>query len=295
MPAGQKVVTALAQHYSAAPVVAMVFAVLGTFSELEAQAVGTIRGVTLDAATNEPLGDVNILVRGTDMGVTSGAGGAFLLRGVPAGAQTLVVSRVGYGTEEQSVNIRAGDTLRVRLALRSSPVNLDELAVTAEAETTRVRESPFSVTVIDGQRLAGRGLTLDEALQRVTGVQIRRSGGVGSASIFNIRGLEGQRVQIYIDGNAADVAGDAFSLDDIPLQIVERIEVYRGVVPARFGGDGLGAAVNVVTIDPEGGYLDVGYAAGSYGQHQLSATAKRRLGSSLEATLSVNQIGRAHV
>lgn len=288
MPAGQRVVTARAQHHFVARFMATVLAALGTFSGLEAQAVGTVRGVTVDAMTNEPLGDVSIVVRGTEIGATSGATGVFLLPGVPVGAQTLVVSRIGYAAEERKVDVIAGDTLRLRFALRSSPVNLDELAVTAEAEATQIRESPFSVTVIDGQRLAGRGLTLDEALQRVTGVQIRRSGGLGSASIFNIRGLEGQRVQIYIDGNAADVAGDAFSLDDIPLQLVERIEVYKGVVPARFGGDGLGAAVNVVTIHPEGGYLDVGYAAGSYGQHQLSATVKRRLGSGFEGSLSVN-------
>ncbi len=101
--------------------------------------------------------------------------------------------------------------------------------------------------------------------------------------------MEGQRVQVYLNGNAADIVGDAFTLDDIPLQLVERIEVYKGIVPARFGGDGLGSAINVVSVHPEGGYLDAGYTLGSFGQHQLGVTGQRPLGTvTVEGTLSAD-------
>ena len=222
------------------------------------------------------------------LAATTADDGQYEVAGVPTGTWQVRVTRLGYVPQTLDVTIRPGARATADFTLVALPTELSRVVVTERDEAARIRESPFSVTVIEGARLAGRGLTLDEALQRATGVQVRRSGGLGSASVFHVRGLEGQRVQIYVDGNAADVAGNAFTLDDLPLQLIERIEIYKGVVPARFGGDGLGAAINIVLIHPEGGYADVGYTAGSYGQQQVSATAQRPLGRGLELAATLN-------
>jgi vitamin B12 transporter len=251
----------------------------------------TVGGRVTDRQSDQPVAGAIVSVDGDAPQTESDSTGRFTLR-VSVGSRSIRVSRIGYGEWERTVEVRDTGEVTLDVALTPVAMALSELEVLgerrAETEMREIRQSAFAVSVIDGQKLAGRGLTLDEALQRATGVQVRRSGGLGSASVFNIRGLEGQRVQVYINGNAADIAGNSFSLDDIPLQLVERVEVYKGVVPARFGGDGLGAAVNVVTIDPEGGYLDAGYTAGSYGQHQLSVTAKRELWDGIAAGVSVN-------
>lgn len=257
-------------------------------AQTAAAQTGTVAGRVTDAATGEALPGATVAVVGTALGAATGDDGRFAVPRVPAGAQTVRVSFVGYVPAERAVTVRPGQTAALDVALAPDAGALGEVTVNSDAEAQAVRESPFAVTVVDGQRLAGRGLTLDEAIARAAGVQVRRSGGLGSTSVFNIRGLEGQRVQIYIDGNAADVVGNALTLDDIPLQLVERIEVYKGVVPARFGGDGLGAAINVVTRHPEGGYLDAGYTAGSFGQHQVSVTGQRPLGRGFEAAATLN-------
>lgn len=253
---------------------------------------GTVQGRVVAAVGGSPLMGASVVVVGDSVRALTDSSGAFVLARVGVGLRTIRITRIGYLVQERLVTVQAGKTATLVVTMPAAAVELPSLTVEGEtrsqAEIRDLQQSPFSVTVLDGQQLAGRGLTLDEALQRATGVQVRRSGGLGSASIFNVRGLEGQRVQIYVNGNAADLAGNAFSLDDIPLQLVERIEVYKGIVPARFGGDGLGAAINVVTIHPEGGYADVGYTFGSYGQHQLSATAKRPFGRGLEVGASVN-------
>lgn len=249
---------------------------------------GTINGRITDTSTGTPLPGATVAIVGTTLGAAAGDDGAFAITEVPAGVYTLRASLVGYTPVEREIAVRSDETIEIDFTLAQTTAEMDEVTITGDAEAAEIRESPYAVTVIDGQRLAGRGLTLDEALQRATGVQIRRTGGLGSASIFNIRGLEGQRVQIYIDGNPADVGGDSFTLDNIPLQLIERVEVYKGVVPARFGGDGLGAAVNVVIIKPEDGYFDAGYTLGSYGQHQFSVTGVRPLARGVRLGASVN-------
>lgn len=260
-----------------------------------AQDGGTLRIRVVEEGTGSPVAGAVVHVDGVEPRGATDTLGLLVLTGVVPGTRTLRVSRIGYAEALRSAAVRPGAMTSVEIRLVSRAVILPGLTVLAETRVQReareVRQSPFAVTVIDGQRLAGRGLSLDEAVQRVTGVQVRRSGGLGSASVFNVRGLEGQRVQVYVDGNATNVVGDAFSLNDLPVQVIERVEVYKGVVPARFGGDGLGAAINLVTIDPPGGYVDAGYTMGSYGLHQFSGLARRPLGGglTLAGTLNVDR------
>ncbi|MEM0962369.1 MAG: TonB-dependent receptor [Bacteroidota bacterium] len=253
----------------------------------EAQ-TGAIAGQITEAASGDPLEGATVAVAGTTLGAATEADGRYRIERVPAGAVAVRVSFVGFAPRDTVVTVQSGGTVRLDVALAEAGDALGEVAVESDAEAESIRESPFAVSIVDGQQLAGRGLTVDEAIARVAGVQVRRSGGLGSASVFSIRGLEGQRVQIYVNGNAADVAGDAFTLDNIPLQLVERVEVYKGVVPAQFGGDGLGSAINVVTIHPPAGYLDAGVTLGSFGQQQISVTGLRPLGLGFEAGASVN-------
>ena len=58
--------------------------------------------------------------------------------------------------------------------------------------------------------------------------------------------------------------GESFSLENIPASIVDRVEVYKGVVPAYLGGDALGGAINIVTNESKKNYYDISYRVGSF-------------------------------
>jgi outer membrane receptor protein involved in Fe transport len=260
------------------------------------QEAGTLNGRVTDRSAGEPLAGVQVSLEGGRAVAASDSAGIYVLHRIPPGTWSVQLRRIGYAPETRTVVMRPAERVSLDVAMSPLATSLQEVTVVgeapAQAEMRAIRQGPFSVTVLDGQRLAARGLTLDEALQRATGVQVRRAGGLGSASVFNVRGLEGQRVQVYVNGNAADLPGNAFSLDDIPLQLVDRIEIYKGVVPARFGGDGLGAAINVVTREPSGGYADLGYTTGSHGTHQLATVAQRpfaRLGLDVAGSLNLDR------
>jgi outer membrane receptor protein involved in Fe transport len=143
-----------------------------------------------------------------------------------------------------------------------------EVRVAGDRTVAELRQSPYPVTVIDVKKYAGRATDLNELLDRTAGVKIRQSGGVGSTARISIRGIEGRRIAVFIDSHPVTAPDGSFGINDLPLQLIERIEIYKGVVPARLGGDGLGSAVNVVLRDRQQSYADMGYSISSYNTHR---------------------------
>lgn len=144
-------------------------------------------------------------------------------------------------------------------------------------EIEKLRHSPMPVSVIDVTRFHGRNISLNEVLKRVAGVKIKQQGGLGSRATIAIHGLDGNRVKIYIDGSPLNSPDGTFGINDIPIQFIERIEVYKGVVPAKFGGDSTGGAVNVVIKEFKGNYIDATYSVGSYGEHRGTFVLQKEL------------------
>ena len=125
--------------------------------------------------------------------------------------------------------------------LTDTILHLNEVTIEARherKELTEARQQGVPVSVIDGKMLAGRGTSIVEVINHQTGVKIRRVGAVGSETKVNVRGLEGNRVQIYMDGKPLNTPDGSFNINDIPLQYIDRIEIYKGIVPPEFGGDG---------------------------------------------------------
>ena len=60
-----------------------------------------------------------------------------------------------------------------------------------------------------------------------------------------------KRVAIYIDGFPLNSPDGSFDINDIPIDAIKYIEIYKGIVPAEYGSDGLGGAINVVTREDE--------------------------------------------
>jgi len=82
---------------------------------------------------------------------------------------------------------------------------------------------------------------------------VQRTGGLGSEQRFSLQGLENEQVRFFLDGVPLALAGYPFGIGDIPVNLIERVEVYSGVVPIRFGADALGGAVQLVTRAPQPG------------------------------------------
>lgn len=225
-----------------------------------------------------PLIGVTIQLEHTSIGTTTDEQGNYELKNIPIGKSTIVFSCVGLKRITKTVFFSESEKNKVLdVLMEDANMQLDGVEVVGISERHEIREikqQGVPVTVIDGKTLAGRGTSISEVLNHQTGVKLRQTGGVGSQTKINVRGLEGNRVQIYMDGYPLNTPDGNFSINDIPLQFIDRIEIYKGIVPPEFGGDGLGSAVNVVTIDPDKDFYDLAYKMQSYGTHEGSATVR---------------------
>jgi len=156
---------------------------------------------------------------------------------------------------------------------QSTPATASVL-VTATRLPERVGSALAEVSVIDRAQLdASSGRTLSEVLSSLPGLQFSSNGGLGkSASVF-VRGLEARHTLLLIDGVRVGSASlGTPSLDNLPLDTVERIEVVRGPMSALYGNDAAGGVIQVVTQRGRPGLQPVVRAiAGSNGHGQLAA------------------------
>jgi iron complex outermembrane receptor protein len=106
-------------------------------------------------------------------------------------------------------------------------------------------------TVIDTRAAPAGVSSLSDALSVAPGVQVRRFGGLGQFSTVSVRGFSPGQVQVYLDGVPLSRADDeVVNLSDLPLDALERVEVYRGVTPLAFAQSGPGGVVNLVPRRP---------------------------------------------
>lgn len=224
---------------------------------------GTIRGVVTDAATSRPLAGVQVHIPGTQRGGLTDDRGAFLLLNVPAGEYTLRALALGYGTAEQTVTVRPGETAIVDFALSMTAITLDEVVVTATGET-RKREVGNAVATVNTSEIpapAMRGAQ-DLLTGRTAGVSIMmNSGQPGAGGTIRIRGnnsvSQGNDPIIYVDGvriyngsTPTSVASRQASspLQDINPADIERIEVVKGpAATTLYGTEASGGVIQIFT------------------------------------------------
>jgi outer membrane receptor protein involved in Fe transport len=169
---------------------------------------------------------------------------------------------------------------RARAAEPEEP--LGEVVVTAPParEEGSARDPTAFATVVDTSSAPARVETLTEALSDTVGVQVRRFGGLGDFSTVSIRGSSAGQVQVYLDGvPLARAQNEVVNLADLPLDAVERVEVYRGTTPLAFAQSGAGGIVNVVTRRP--GDVPLTAASTSYGSfdtRKVDVTRSARVG-----------------
>lgn len=184
----------------------------------------------------------------------------------------LMVSFVGYQTIIDTI---ITNRKHYTLKLFPEPIDLADVVIVGKTRAQVLRESPEAVSVIDAKELQGRSISLETVLNKTIGLKVGQTGGLGSSSRIIVHGLEGNRIQILWDGIPMSNSDGAFSLDEIPIDIIERIEVYKSIIPARFGCDGLGGAINIVTKEFSTDYLDASYEFGSYQTHKGSVFSRK--------------------
>jgi vitamin B12 transporter len=146
----------------------------------------------------------------------------------------------------------------------------------ARSEAERLQQSAEAVTVVDTRKAQERTADLGEVLARTQGVSVRRAGGLGSSTRFSLNGLYDDQIRFFLDGVPLKLAGYPFGIENVPVNLVERVEIYRGVVPIRFGADALGGAVNLVSDQRYETHAGASYQVGSFSTRRITVDGRHR-------------------
>jgi len=240
----------------------------GTYAQSQALLSGYVKDGTA------PVAGATVILRGSKSGTTTDANGYYELKGISPGSYTLVISYTGYATSATKITLKAQDKQSVNVNLADDQKQLSNVDIHGKTKTQQIKESGFAVNAIDTKKFANTTADLNQILNRSTGVRIREQGGLGSDFKFSINGLSGKQVKFFIDGIPMDVMGSGMSLNNIPVNLAERLEVFKGVVPVNLGADAMGGAVNVVTNQKVINYLDVSHSYGSFNTNRSALTGQ---------------------
>lgn len=214
-------------------------------------------------------GEVAVTLRpadGTERVANTDDAGVARFEDLPAGAAT-----VRAGETRAEVILEAGAETEVTLSLTTPDAGATrETVVRSRSGFQRLRASAEAVTVLDTTVAKGRAADMGELLARTQGITVRRGGGLGATATFSLNGLEGDQVRMFLDSVPLELAGYPFGVWNVPVNLVRGVEVYRGVVPVRFGTDALGGALNLVSDNRPVTSLAASYQVGSFGTHRVT-------------------------
>jgi outer membrane receptor for ferrienterochelin and colicins len=211
-----------------------------------------IHGHVIDKNTGEHLPYIVVMLKGTTIGVTTEHTGHYMIRNIPEGRFTIEVSAIGYKTQTREVNIAKGRSYEVNFTLEEDFVLIDGVIVSATRSETTRRMSPTLVNVV-GMDTYDRinATTVAQGLSFQPGVRVENNCQNCGFQQVRINGLDGQYTQILIDSRPifSALAG-VYGIEQLPANMVDRVEVMRGGGSALFGSSAIAGTINIITREP---------------------------------------------
>ncbi len=218
-----------------------------------------ITGHVTDKITGEHVAFINIFLKGTTVGTSTDETGHYMLRNIPAGTYTVTASAVGYKTISKDITIKNGKTYDVNFVIEEDVVLLDNVVVSANRSETKRREASNIVNVLTPLVFETTNATnMAQGLNYQPGVRVENNCQNCGFTQVRINGLDGPYTQILIDSRPifSSLAG-VYGLEQIPANMIERVEVVRGGGSALFGANAIAGTINIITKEPLGNSLSI--------------------------------------
>lgn len=248
-----------------------------TWQNIFAQMI--VFGQITDGQTLQPLDGVSVILENSNIGTISNHIGMFRMKLPSKSSRRIKVQYMGYESRNIILNKKlcVNDSICCNVELQPKNNILSDVIVLGKSKAQRHREVPSAITIIDSQELKYKTATLNEILDNAAGIKVAQQGGLGNASRIIIQGMDGKRIGIFINGMPMGNS-DEFQLSSIPIDMVDEVEIYKGIIPAWLGGDGLGGAVNIRLKDFKKNHLEMAFEAASYNTYIGSLQLKHYLG-----------------
>ena len=212
----------------------------------------TISGHVIEKDSEEDIPFATILIVGTDKGAVSNEVGQFKLTNLNGGEYTLRVSAVGYRTMEKTITVGSEYMVVVHFPLEEEAYVVDEVVVSASRTEVSRREAPVVVNILSPKLFEAVNSTdLAKSLNFQSGLRVENNCQNCGFPQVRINGLDGPYSQILINSRPIISAlGGVYGLEQIPTNMIDRVEVVRGGGSALFGANAVGGTINIITKDP---------------------------------------------
>ena len=201
-----------------------------------------------------------IIFKDSGVGVSSNEDGYYKFEKLKNGYHQIIVSSLGMIKKKLDIDIKEGLNV-IDIDLKPSIYNLDQVVVTGTKTFKRRTQSPVIVNVIDSRQLENvQACNLAEGLKFQPGLRVETDCQTCSYTQLRMNGLTGGYSQILINGRAvfSPLTG-LYGMEQIPANMIDRIEVVRGGGSSLYGSSAIGGIVNVITKIPTSNNYSLGY------------------------------------
>lgn len=211
-----------------------------------------IVGHVTDKETDEHLSAISIFLKNTTIGTVTDVTGHYFIKNVPEGDYTIVMKAIGYQTTEKQITVKKGVTLEINFEAEEDIVSLNTVVVSANRNETTRRTAPSLVNVLDMKTFERtNACSLADGLNFQPGVRVENNCQNCGFQQVRINGLEGPYTQILIDSRPIFSAlTGVYGIEQIPANMIERVEIMRGGGSALFGSSAIAGTINIITKEP---------------------------------------------
>ena len=211
-----------------------------------------VKGKVIVKGSKEELPYATVQIIGLDGGVVTNEHGEFEINHLGKGRHRLRVRAMGYRTEEREVVLDSEKPVETNFALGEEAFVTDEVVVSANRNEVSRKEAPVVVNVMSTKLFEMVNSTdLAKSLDYQSGLRVENNCQNCGFPQVRINGLEGPYSQILINSRpVVSALSGVYGLEQIPVNMIERVEVVRGGGSALFGANAVGGTVNIITKDP---------------------------------------------
>jgi len=218
---------------------------------LSAQGIDISGKITSDG---QPVPFASVLIESADYrkGSSTDHRGDYQISNLEKGVYNLKVSAVGYKSFEKEIQLEGNSSLTINVTLVKDRLNLEQVVVSATRNELDRKEAPVVVGVIQPKLFsATQSFAVSEILNFQPGLRVETNCQNCGFTQVRINGLDGSYSQILINSRAIYSAlNSVYGLDQLPTNIIDRVEVVRSGGSALFGSNAIAGTINIITKDP---------------------------------------------
>ncbi|SEC24060.1 Outer membrane receptor proteins, mostly Fe transport [Tenacibaculum sp. MAR_2009_124] len=226
----------------------------------------SLKGELIDE-NGTSLKSISIYLVELNITTKSNSAGSFEFKNIPPAIYTLIIESDSHELLTKKVSLKTQNQ-EIQIVLKRNE-KLKEVIVLGKKKN-QFKSLGYELEILNIANELNNTKTLNQILEQQSSINVRQSGGLGSRVNYSINGLSEKSVRFFIDGIPMEFYGASFSINTIPISVIDKIEIYKGITPIYLSNDNLGGAINLITKKVSQNLIKISYSFGSFNTHTSS-------------------------